>query len=214
MQYGVVGVDLNVASIGYAIADTDGNLAGQGQIKLNLLSQPTGQTEAQLVEAVTQLVTIAQACNCPIVIEQLDFTEKKKRLRETSSRYSRRLSGFAYSKFYALLKSRCFKLGIQLIVVNPAFSSVIGLIKFMSLYGMNSATAAAFVLARRAMRLSERTPASTAYTGTAPVKHVRRTWSAISKRVKGAHRHSFYQPRLTASSSLRSALCKQTAASP
>lgn len=214
MQYGAVGVDLNAASIGYALADSDGNLTGQGQISLNLLSQPTGQTEAQLVDAVTQLVTLAQTYNCPIVVEQLDFMEKKKQLRETSSRYSRRLSGFAYSKFYALLKSRCFKLGIQLIVVNPAFSSVIGLIKFMSLYGMNSATAAALVLARRAMRLSERTPASTAYAGTAPVKHVWRTWSVISKRVKGSRRHSFYQPRLTASSSLRLAQFTLTAASP
>ncbi len=36
------------------------------------------------------------------------------------------LSGFAYNKFYQLLSSRCFKLGIKLISVNPAFSSLIG----------------------------------------------------------------------------------------
>ena len=214
VQYGALGVDLNAASLGYALTDSDGNLAGQGQIKLNLLSQPTGKTESQLVDAVTQLVTLVQTYNCPIVIEQLDFTEKKKRLRETASRYSRMLSGFAYSKFYALLKSRCFKLGIQVITVNPAYSSLIGLIKFMSLYGMNSATAAALVLARRAMRLSERTPASTAYQGTAPRKHVWSTWSVISKRVKGSRRHSFYQPKLTASRSSSPAQFTLTAASP
>jgi IS605 OrfB family transposase len=214
VQYGAIGIDLNAASIGYAIADTDGNLAGQGQIKLNLLSQPTGRTEAQLVDAVTQLVTLAQTYNCPIVVEKLDFTEKKRQLRETASRYNRMLSGFAYSKFYALLKSRCFKLGIQLIVVNPAYSSVIGLIKFMSLYGMNSATAAALVLARRAMRLSERLPTKTAYQGTAPRKHVWSHWQMISKRVKGSRRHSFFQPKLTASRSSSPVQFTLTAASP
>ena len=103
----------------------------------------------------------------------------------------------------AVEKARCFKLGIQLIEVNPAYSSLIGLIKFMSLYGLNSATAAALVLARRAMRLSERPPARTAYQGTEPRKHVWCNWRSTAKRVKGASRHSFYQPRLTAYPRLR-----------
>lgn len=203
VYWGAIGVDLNPGNIGYARVDKDGNLKESGNIKINIQSQPKGQTEAVLADAVTQLTTFALQHQCPIVVEKLDFSDKKKRLREMSSRYNRMLSGFAYSKFLQLLKARCFKLGIQLIEVNPAYSSLIGLIKFMSLYGMNSATAAALVLARRAMRLSERPPARTAYQGTEPRKHVWCHWRNIAKRVKGSSRHSFYQPRLTACSRLR-----------
>ena len=70
-------------------------------------------------------------------------------------------------------------------------------IKFMSTYGMNSATAAAFVLARRGMFLSERLPARTAYQGMEPKKHTWSHWQSVAKRAKGSSRHSFYQPRLT-----------------
>ena len=201
--WGAIGVDLNPGSIGYARVDKDGNLAALHNIKTNIQSQPKGRTEAILADAVTPVIVLALQHQCPIVVEKLDFSDKKKRWREMSSRYNRMLSGFAYSKFLQLLKARCFKLGIQLIEVNPAYSSLIGLIKFMSLYGMNSATAAAVVLARRAMRLSERPPARTAYQGTEPRKHVWSDWRIIAKRVVGASRHSFYQPRLTAYPRLR-----------
>jgi IS605 OrfB family transposase len=204
VQWGAIGIDLNPGSLGWAKTDKDGNLEGFGQIKTNIQSQPKGRTEAILVDAVTQLTEMALKHKCPLVVEKLDFSQKKKWLREMSSRHNRMLSNFAYSKFLQLLKARCFKLGIELIEVNPAYSSLIGLVKFMSLYGMNSATAAALVLARRAMHLSERPPARTAYQGTEPRKHVWSHWGSIGKQVLGSSRHSFYMPRLTVGSRSRS----------
>jgi hypothetical protein len=53
------------------------------------------------------------------------------------------------------------------------------------------------------MNYSEGIPARTAYEGKEPKKHVWSHWSQISKRVKGSARHSFFQPRPTASSSSR-----------
>jgi IS605 OrfB family transposase len=191
--------------IGWAMTDKDGNLDGFGQFKVNIQSQPKGRTEAILVDVITQLANFALEHKRPIIVEKLNFSDKKKRLRELNARHNRMLSNFAYSKFLQLLLARCFKLGIQVIEVNPAYSSWIGLIKFMSMYGMNSATAAAFVLARRGMFLSERLPARTAYQGTEPPKHVWTHWRLVAKRVKGSSRHSFYQPRLTVYSRSRSA---------
>jgi IS605 OrfB family transposase len=203
IHWGGLGVDLNPGSIGWAKADSNGNLESTGQIQVNIQSQPKGRTESVLSHAVTQLTELAIKYKCPIVVEKLDFSEKKKRLRELNARHNRMLSNFAYSKFLQLLKARCFKLGIQLIEVNPAYSSLIGLVKFMSLYGMNSATAAAYVLARRAMNLSERPPARTAYHDMESRLHVWSNWRIVGKRVKGASRHSFYQPGLTVCSRLR-----------
>jgi len=205
VSWGAIGVDLNPNCIGWAMTDFDGNLDGFGQFKVNIQSQPKGRTEALLVDVVTQLTNLALEHKRPIVVEKLDFSDKKKRLRELNARARRMLSNFAYSKFLKLLLARCFKLGIQVIEVNPAYSSWIGLIKFMSTYGMNSATAAAFVLARRGMFLSERLPARTAYQGREPRKHVWSHWRLVAKLLKGSSRHSFYQPRLTVYSRLRSA---------
>jgi IS605 OrfB family transposase len=47
-------------------------------------------------------------------------------------KYSRMLSSFAYHKFAELLFSRADKYGIQVIESNPAYSSLIGLSKFLT----------------------------------------------------------------------------------
>ena len=43
--------------------------------------------------------------------------------------------------------------GIELITVNPAFTSIIGLFKYLKMYGPACDEAAALVIARRGMRL-------------------------------------------------------------
>ena len=79
-------------------------------------------------------------------------------MSEASKVYNSMLSNLSTGMFKEALESRCKRLGIELHLVNPAFSSVIGMIKFMSRYGLNSGTAAAMTIARRAMNMSERAP--------------------------------------------------------
>ncbi len=205
VMLGCLGVDLNADSIAWCKVNSDGNPTRFSQIAIDLHSKSSGQTEAILADAVTKLTSLALAFKCPIVIEELDFSAKKAQLKSgvRHRRYNRMLSGFAYRRFYELLSSRCFKLGIKLIAVKPEYSSLIGLVKFQSMYGMNSGTAAALVLARRAMNYSEAVPARTAFADMESKKHVWSHWNVISKRVKGTARHSFFQPKLTVSSSLR-----------
>ncbi|BAZ11811.1 hypothetical protein NIES4071_36370 [Calothrix sp. NIES-4071] len=205
VMLGCIGVDLNFNSLAWCKVNADGNPKRFGDIKFNLHSLSHNQTEAVLAGVITQLTTLALAFKCPIVIEDLDFDKKKAQLNNGTlhKRYNRMISGFAYNRFYELLSSRCFKLGIKLITVKPEYSSLIGMTKFMSNYGMNSGCSAALVLARRAMNYSEGVPARTAYFDKESKKHVWSHWNRISKRVKGSARHSFYQPRPTASSSLR-----------
>jgi IS605 OrfB family transposase len=187
VMLGCIGVDLNVDSAAWCKVNADGNPSRFGEIKFNLHSLSHDQTEAVLASVVTKLTSLALAHKCPIVIEELDFDAKKSQLNSgvRHKQLNRMISGFAYRRFYQLLDSRCFKLGIKLITVNPAYSTVIGLVKFMSPYGMNSGTAAALVIARRAMNYSEGIPARTAYEGKEPTKHVWSHWGRISKRVKG-----------------------------
>jgi hypothetical protein len=108
------------------------------------------------------------------------------------------LSAFAYNKFKELLISRAHKFGILVVKVNPAYSSLIGLVNYVQMYGMSSGEAAALVIARRFYRLAERIP--TNYASLAPVdskKHVWSNWNKLMKVLKPVMktRHAFFNFR-------------------
>lgn len=190
---GILGVDLNPGVIGWAVCDREGNLKDKGQIRLNLNDRSTHQIEAELGEAVKQLVEIASTYSCPIAVEHLDFSKKKSAMKEQGVRYSRMLSNFSYAKFLELLHSRTQRFGIELIHLNPAYSSLIGMLKFMPMYGMSSDTAAALTLARRALRKSERVPASLArFLPEDRSRHSWSYWNPLKKKFDGVRRHDFF----------------------
>jgi IS605 OrfB family transposase len=205
VEYGCIGVDLNPGVVGWAYVDYNGNLINSGQFKTNLHSRTSGQIKASLAYIAAELVTRANKYACPIVIERLDFDLKKNKMREQGRKYARMLSSFAYNTFKEVLDRRCKNIGIELIRVNPAYSSLIGLTKFMRRLGLSSDTAASLVLARRAMRLSESVPAHFAPPRTTNIvvgrRHVWAAWRRLSRKLKGVSRHNFYQVPLTADSS-------------
>lgn len=178
INYGCIGIDMNPGSIGWVYVDGDGNLKAQGKISL-LMGLPTGQQDAQIVAVCLQLATVASIFACPIVCEDLDFAAKKAQLREKGRKYARMLSGWAYSRFYQLLESILSNRGISLIKCNPAYTSLLAMVKYARMYGLSSDVAAALTVARRGMNLSERIPpAITAYLEVNSRKHV---WSALHK---------------------------------
>ncbi|MGK7894358.1 MAG: hypothetical protein AB4372_12235, partial [Xenococcus sp. (in: cyanobacteria)] len=206
---GAVGVDLNENNLAWAYCDSEGNLKAQGQINYNLNNSSSGQITHILSLAIGEIIEVATKYQCPLVIEKLDFSGKKASLRECSKHYALMLSQFAYSKFKDLVKSKARLKAIEVFEVNPAYSSLIGMTKYMSLYGLNSGTAAALVLARRGLRLSERLPRvlyallRTRHLGSPQVremsvspvddsKHVWTYWARISRLLQGCRRHSFF----------------------
>ena len=95
----------------------------------------------------TSVVGYAREVGQPIVIEKLDFGQKKAALEGESRRYSRMLSSFSYGKINAYFISRGHRDGVEVHQVNPAFGSVIGRAKCMERYGLSVHQAAALVLA-------------------------------------------------------------------
>lgn len=185
---------MNPGSIGWAYVDGDGNLKANGQIALQM-GLPKGKQDAQIVDACLQLATLATTFACPIVSEELDFSKKKATLRERGRKYARMLSGWAYSRLYDLLGSILANRGIYLMQVNPAYTSVIGLVKYARMYGLASDEVAAIAIARRGMRLSERIPSAlTAYLEVNSEQHVWHWWAKLNNQMKQSsmRRHSFY----------------------
>ena len=195
---GVIGVDLNADHLAACETDASGNYIHAFTAPLVTYGKSRFQAEAIIGDAVASVVDYARCAGKPIVIEKLDFRQKKAVLEGESRKYSRMLSSFSYGKIKACFISRGHRQGVEVHQVNPAFSSVIGRVKFMERYGLSVHQAAALVLARRLLGCSERVPrrrvcpvgngVQVAFTVPARkrVKHVWTYWGAISGQLRPA----------------------------
>ena len=195
---GTIGVDLNADHLAVADTDASGNCINAWRVPLVTYGKNTNQAEALIGDAVASVVQYAREVGKPIVIEKLDFRQKKAALEGESRRYSRMLSSFSYGKVKAYFLSRGYREGVEIIEVNPTYSSVIGRVKFMERYGLTVHQAAAMVLARRLLGCSERIPRrwvcpvgnGVQVAFTVPVrkrvKHVWTYWGAVSGQLRPA----------------------------
>ena len=197
-RHGAIGVDLNADHLAASETDASGNCLNAWRVPLVTYGKSTHQAEALIGDAVAGVVAYASEVGKPIVIEKLDFRQKKVALEGEPRRYSRMLSSFSYGKVKAYFISRGYREGVAVHQVSPAYSSVIGRVKFMERYGLSVHQAAALVLARRSLGCSERIPrrwvcpisngVHVAFTVPARkrVKHVWTYWGAISGQLRPA----------------------------
>ncbi len=155
---GAIGVDLNADHLAVTETDSSGNWLRSWRVPLVTYGKTGHQSEALIGDAVANVVEHAVNAGKPVVIERLDFKRKKAQLEGASRRYSRMLSSFSYGKVKAYFISRGHRQGVEVFQVNPAYSSVIGRVKFMERYGLSVHQAAALALARRLLGCSERIP--------------------------------------------------------
>ena len=197
-RLGAIGVDLNADHLAVAETDASGNCVNAWRVPLVTYGKNTHQAEAVIGDAVASVVSYAKEAGKPIVIERLDFRQKRAVLEGESHRYSRMLSSFSYGKAKAYFLSRGYREGVEVHQVNPAYSSIIGRVKFMERYGLSVHQAAALVLARRLLGCSERIPrrracavgngvhVAFAVPARKRVKHVWTYWGAISGQLRPA----------------------------
>ena len=180
---GCIGVDFNRDTVEWTYVLADGNIKKKRKLAYNWKGFSSGQRQAMMRNLVVKLTNMAFNYQCPIAIESLDFSKKKASMSEASKAYNLMLSNLSTSMFREAIESRCSRYGIGLYKVNPAFTSVIGMIKFMPRYGLNSGTAAAMVIARRAMNMSERAP-SYLVRPEDRARHSWTTWNRVSRFLK------------------------------
>lgn len=157
-ENGVIAVDINNGHLAVAELDRFGNLVQELTIPLNLNDKTHHQTRALIGDASGQIIALCEKAQKPLVIEDLDFQKKRAQLRERQTTYSRMLSSFAYQSILTHLQSRGASKGIQVHSVNPAFTSLIGRVKFAKRYGLSIHMAAALCIGRRFLGFSERMP--------------------------------------------------------
>ena len=188
---GALGVDLNADHLAWAVIDRHGNpvKAKTGRIDLPLRGKTSRQRAALIGDASAAIVTMAAELDLPIVIESLDFAAKKRELEGSGAGYARMLSSLAYAAIQTMLRRRAARAGVELVEVNPAYTSVIGRVNYARRYGLSVHCAAAVAIARRAAGLSERVNyvhGSRGRRNTLPTqsecrRHVWRQWARVQK---------------------------------
>ncbi|MBY3418327.1 IS200/IS605 family element transposase accessory protein TnpB [Rhizobium laguerreae] len=156
---GSLGIDLNAGHVSAALLDASGNPIETFHIPCVTYGRTSDQTRNALRQATAKVAALAKRHGVTVVAEKLDFDRKRNNLRSSDNpRYGRMLSSFAYSAFGQALESACLRNGVALVRVNPAYTSIIGRVKFARRYGLSVHEAAAITIARRAMGYSERLP--------------------------------------------------------
>lgn len=161
-KLGAIGVDLNNHHLSVTEVDRKGNKVGCADLVFRRDEDITSaRTETALQMAAVKIVEQARASGKPVVIEDLDFQIKKQGLqkgRAGDAKINKIVSALVYRKFRATLETRAFKEGVEVIVVNPAYTSLIGKLKYLNQTENSVHQAAGLVIARRGMGLKDPLP--------------------------------------------------------
>lgn len=160
----VVGVDLNDGHLAVRRLDAHGNPVGAA-VRLDVdLSGSTARRDAQVRHAITQLLRYTRRHGITtIAAEDLNFVDARTTGRETmgrgtrGKRFRRNVSGIPTAVFRNRLAAMTTHAGIDLLAVNPAYTSIWGGQHWQHPYvNVTRHQAAATVIGRRAQGLSAR----------------------------------------------------------
>lgn len=150
---GTVGVDCNPDGVGLAKVGPDGNLLQhryEKEQRIRFASKNKRTNDVRLLAG--RVVALALAVSKPLVLEKLRFWKGK----QVGRKFNRMRHNFLHQQMLEAIKSRAARMGVEVVEVNPAYTSILGKLKYMDMYSLNNHTAAAFVIARRGMGIKER----------------------------------------------------------
>jgi len=159
-ENGIIGIDVNASPFHLALATSskDGNLLSYKKISLHELIN-ANKNKRKYLEWLTahEVINYALKNNKAIAIEKLEGLKNEKR-GSGRAKFRKRLQQFCYRNILEKIKILAKREGIEIIEVNPFYTSVIGKLKYSPLYNIDKDTSAAFVIARRALGFKEEIP--------------------------------------------------------
>jgi IS605 OrfB family transposase len=155
-----MGIDINAYPFHLALVHTakDGNLEKYERISLDNLLEGNSDKRAYLSwQTAHQVVGIANRERKAIVVENLEKLPKGKR-GDGLPKLRQKLQKWMYKALLQKIEIVARRNGIQVIKVNPAYTSIIGKLKYAPLYNIDKDTAGAYVIARRGLGFKETLP--------------------------------------------------------
>jgi IS605 OrfB family transposase len=153
-----------------------------GKLTFSIEGKTSGQITKILEAEAIALVDIAVRKKKPIVLEKLDTTLSKVGNKYGNKKANRMKSMFAYRKMIQAIKSRADKMGVAVIEVNPAYTSISGKLKYMRKFGISIHQAAAFTIGRRGLGYKEKAPRVLKKYISTNASHHWKHWSILGKK--------------------------------
>ena len=159
MLDGAIGIDFNSGHLDISETDSNGNLVN---IKSFPLQYHGGGTKAEneMCKVLAEIGHYALLKGKSLVKEDLSFQRKKsKTLRgkeKQGKNYNKMLHTLDYSRYEKRIVTMCIRNGIDLIEVNPAYTSQIAKYKYCKQRSIPIHNGAAYVIARRGQGFSDK----------------------------------------------------------
>ena len=144
---GAIGVDLNPSGQAWAETNAQGQLIDNGWINTHELQYARrGRRDWLIGQVAHQIIELAKTKGKGIVLERLEFERRKSHGRKLNRIFHQ----FTYMRLAEAVVREARQQGVAVKRVNPAFSSVIGQMKYRRVYHHLAVhEAAAYVLGRR-----------------------------------------------------------------
>jgi len=156
-EHGVIGIDFNKGFINIGETDEKGNIVGIEKMKYPF--GKAGTTNTGLADVISKVCSKAIKKGKSIVAEELSFEKKKRKTKKavtpTEKERMRMLNSLPYSRYSQILENITFNRKIELIKVNPAYTSRIAEQKFCNQMKLNIHDGAAYVIARKGMGIKD-----------------------------------------------------------
>ncbi len=159
-ENGVIAIDTNASPIHLAIAEVSktGELLSYQTISLHhLLGLSQNSKDHQEWILAHKIVDIAIQRNKAIAVENLKKLKKGMR-GDGKATLRRRLHHWNAKKFLQKLKRVAMLKGVEIVEINPAYTSIIGMLKYAPQLNIDKDIAGAYVIGRRALGFKEDMP--------------------------------------------------------
>jgi len=159
-ENGVLAIDINASPIHLAIAEVSktGELLSHQTISLHhLLELSQNSKDHQEWILAHQIVDLAIEKGKAIAVENLKKLKRGMR-GDGKAELRKRLHQWNAKKFLQKLKRVAMIKGVEVIEINPAYTSVIGMLKYAPQLSIDKDTAGAYVIGRRALGYKEDMP--------------------------------------------------------
>jgi IS605 OrfB family transposase len=159
-ENGVIAIDTNASPIHLAIVEVSktGELLSYQTISLHhLLGLSQNSKDHQEWILAHQLLDLAIEKGKAIAVENLKKLKRGMR-GDGKAKLRKRLHQWNAKKFLQKLKRVAMLKGVEVIEVNPAYASVIGMLKYAPQLNIDKDVAGAYVIGRRALGFREDTP--------------------------------------------------------
>jgi IS605 OrfB family transposase len=158
---GVIGIDVNARPFHLALAEvsSDGNLQSYKSIYLSHLLKCKSRNRKEYEEWLIahEVIKFAKEKGKAIAIEDKKKLPKGKR-GDGKAKLRKILQFFSYRRILKKIESLANQEGIEIVKVNPAFTSIIGMMKYCPQYFIDKDVAGAYVIGRKALGFKEKIP--------------------------------------------------------